>query len=361
VLREPIRLWLHRGILLGHSWEDSTSLFRDDDDQIAHQWLCEHSLTWDRLDDQVLESLLNAYAHRADGAPASPNTFTRKRTVFHALVHFAVRRKRLPTDPFDTTDWKPPRTNKTPEPGRVPSADDVEILLRAVAACRGSGPALVAFYATLFYGGLRIAEARALRVDDLDLPASGWGHITVRRSFTSPGTAHTDDGASGEHRELKWRARGDTRLVPIPETLVRRLQHHLAAFPPVDGWVFTNAKGRFWDNGRISRTWIRAKGRALPPGDPLQNCRPYDLRHGNASMLLNAGVPATDVASRLGHSVDVLQTTYAHLIDRDRPRANELVDKYLARAPRPNRRSANDEEPAPSQPRLSAPALDHTD
>jgi hypothetical protein len=43
--------------------------------------------------------------------------------------------------------------------------------------------------------------------------------------------------------------------------------------------------------------------------------RPFDLRHAAASLWLNAGVPATEVARRLGHSVAVLLPVYANCIN----------------------------------------------
>jgi integrase len=58
--------------------------------------------------------------------------------------------------------------------------------------------------------------------------------------------------------------------------------------------------------------------------------RPYDLRHGNASLLLNSGVPATEVARRLGHSVQMLYTTYAHHFTDMEATANAAVDAALA-------------------------------
>jgi integrase len=40
--------------------------------------------------------------------------------------------------------------------------------------------------------------------------------------------------------------------------------------------------------------------------------RPYDLSHAAASLWLTAGVPATEVARRLGHSVTVQLRVYAN-------------------------------------------------
>ena len=65
------------------------------------------------------------------------------------------------------------------------------------------------------------------------------------------------------------------------------------------------------------RWWKLARTAVLTPAQvtsPLAR-RPYDLRHAAASLWLNAGVPATEVARRLGHSVSVLLRVYANCID----------------------------------------------
>ncbi|MFC7483426.1 hypothetical protein ACFQX7_30210 [Luedemannella flava] len=65
------------------------------------------------------------------------------------------------------------------------------------------------------------------------------------------------------------------------------------------------------------RWWKLARTAALTPAQdasPLAR-RAYDLRHAAASLWLNAGVPPTEVARRLGHSVAVLLKVYANCID----------------------------------------------
>jgi integrase len=58
-------------------------------------------------------------------------------------------------------------------------------------------------------------------------------------------------------------------------------------------------------------------------------CRPYDLRHACVSLWLNAGVPATEVARRAGHSVAVLLKVYAHCIDGQSDTINQHIDTAL--------------------------------
>ena len=57
--------------------------------------------------------------------------------------------------------------------------------------------------------------------------------------------------------------------------------------------------------------------------------RPYDLRHAAVSLWLNAGVPATEVAERAGHSVDVLLKIYATRIDGQEATVNRRIDDAL--------------------------------
>jgi hypothetical protein len=57
--------------------------------------------------------------------------------------------------------------------------------------------------------------------------------------------------------------------------------------------------------------------------------RPHDLRHGAASLWLNSGVPITEVARRLGHSVAVLLKVYANCVDGEEQTMNGRVESAL--------------------------------
>jgi hypothetical protein len=57
--------------------------------------------------------------------------------------------------------------------------------------------------------------------------------------------------------------------------------------------------------------------------------RPYTLRHAAVSLWLNAGVPATEVAERAEHGVDVLLRVYAKCLDDGQRLANERIQDTL--------------------------------
>ena len=67
----------------------------------------------------------------------------------------------------------------------------------------------------------------------------------------------------------------------------------------------------------ISDVWAEARTLALTPAQAISPLtgQPYDLRHAAVSLWLNAGVPATQVAERAGHSVEVLLRVYAKCVD----------------------------------------------
>ncbi|WP_344127916.1 hypothetical protein [Luedemannella flava] len=80
-----------------------------------------------------------------------------------------------------------------------------------------------------------------------------------------------------------------------------------------------------------SRVWEAARQIGLTPrqvASPVAG-RPYDLRHAAMSLWLNAGVPATGVAERAGHSVDVLLKVYASCIDGQEATVNRRIEDAL--------------------------------
>jgi integrase len=94
--------------------------------------------------------------------------------------------------------------------------------------------------------------------------------------------------------------------VPIPPELVAILRQHIDTFGTApDGRIFASDRDHVVASTAISGVWAQARTLALTPeqvGSPLAG-RPYDLRHAAVSLGLNAGVPATEVAERAGHSV----------------------------------------------------------
>ena len=59
---------------------------------------------------------------------------------------------------------------------------------------RERGWRLRAFFACLYYAGLRPGEAQQLRDTDAKLPAAGWGELVLSGSLTGVSGEHYNDG-----------------------------------------------------------------------------------------------------------------------------------------------------------------------
>jgi hypothetical protein len=104
----------------------------------------------------------------------------------------------------------------------------------------------VAFFGCIYFAGLRPEEAINLGKNNLALPpggrneqtgewedapgSDGWGEFEFGDASPDAGRDWTDDGGHREHRQLKHRAAGDTRTVPMHPELASLLREHVELF-----------------------------------------------------------------------------------------------------------------------------------
>lgn len=280
----------------------------------------------------VARAVLDALALTSEGATAAPGTVQRLRGVVVNAAEYAVERRLLDRNPITSLAWKAPRTVQTIDRRTVVNPDQARALLDAVAVQKPSGAHLVAFFGAMYYAALRPAEAATVRRTNLVLPAEGWGELVLEASTPAAGASWTDSGRRREERQLKHRARGETRVVPCPPALTALLRAHLDTFDVGPrGLLFGGVRGGELAESTYCRTWRRARAVALDPAEvasPLAR-RPYDLRHAAVSTWLNAGVPPTQVAAWAGHSVAVLLTIYAKCLVGQEDAARRRIDDAL--------------------------------
>ena len=284
-------------------------------------------------------AVLDAICVRLDGRAAGATTIARKRWVFANVLRYAVEVDELPANPLDRLSWKPPKVSEIVDRRVVVNPRQARELLTAVTYVgqRGGGrysrgQRLMALYACMYFAALRPGEAVALRRQVCHLPASGWGRLVLEKSRPEVARRWSDRASVHEERGLKHRSGRDTRQVPIPPELVAILRGHTEAFGAVsDGRLFSSERGQVVASTALSDVWAEARTRALTPeqmASPLAR-RPYDLRHAAVSLWLNAGVPATEVAERAGHSVEVLLRVYAKCLDGGEDIANRRIGAAL--------------------------------
>ncbi|MBG0819339.1 tyrosine-type recombinase/integrase [Planomonospora sp. ID91781] len=297
-------------------------------------WLQKASLPLaDLQDPRVVRAALDAISVTFTGKDAAANTVRRKREVLHHLLELAVEQKELSANPLQAVKWTPPKAAATIDPRTVVNPEQARALLAAVPTVgRTRGGRLHGMFACMYYAALRPEEAAGLRRQNCDIPEEGWGLLTVEKERPQANKRWTNSGETHDSRGLKHRAKDDTREIPIPPVLVAVLRAHIDRYGVAgDGGLFRTSKGRPFSSSAYSAVWQESRRRALTAeqvASPLA-ARPYDLRHAAVSLWLNAGVPATEVAKRAGHSVDVLLRVYAKCIEGQRTRANRKISEAL--------------------------------
>ncbi len=319
-----------------YGWAFNVNRWNDDlarSERTALDWLEHASQPVVRMaESDVIRTALNACARKMDGKPAAATVVNRKRAVLYNALGYAVERGLLEYNPVDKVQWRAPAVAEQVDRRVVANTRQVEAILAALPAVDRQGEHLLAFFACMYFGGLRPSEAASLRIQDCTLPSDGWGSIALAETAPHAGAEWTNDGATREVRGLKHRAVADVRHVPIPPDLVRLLREHIDRFGAApDGRLFRAPRGGYLSESAYSQAWKKARQAALTPAQvasPLAG-RPYDLRHAAVSLWLNCGVPATEVAYRAGHGVAVLLKVYAGCVDGEAGRVNERIGRAL--------------------------------
>lgn len=170
-------------------------------------------------------------------------------------------------------------------------------------------------WATMFYAGLRVGEARALRWRHVDFDG---GRIVVEASW---------DDHEGE-QDTKTAA--GRRTVPLVGRLRTELAaHKLATGRGPDGLCF----------GRTAvapeeRTTIRSRANRAWQGTGLAGLTPHEARHTCASYLAAAGLTPKEMQTAMGHA-DIRTTLniYAKAVPGWEEGAAAKLDAYLDAPP----------------------------
>ncbi|MQA87267.1 MAG: tyrosine-type recombinase/integrase [Streptosporangiales bacterium] len=297
-------------------------------------------------DPKVTRAVLDAASTRLDGKAAAASSVLRNRAILYNACEYAIELGILDTNPIKAIKWKAPRAASEVDRHSVVNHTQARRLLDAVRSQEPSGPRLVAFFAVIYYAGLRPEEAVSLRRENVvipplvwdqdaqtwDEPADDWGELRFCSAAPEVGAEWTDDGARRERRGLKARAEGEWRRAPSPPPLTKLLRRHLKEFGTgPDGRLFSGVHGGELATVTYRRVWDKARRKALTSGQyasPLAK-RVYDLRHACVSTWLNGGVPPAQVAEWAGHSVAVLLRIYAKCIEGQDEMAKRRIEAAL--------------------------------
>lgn len=289
-------------------------------DATCPAWLLKYSLPIADCTPSVCLDAMNALSHTMDGKGGrtstlkAPNTINRYRRACRQFFEDAVTRQLLQVNPWPTASRGKKTSKETASTvvrvDLLPTLDEVVEILAKMDTGKPSAKHYQVICSLVFYAGLRPSEARALRIEHCKLPREGWGSAQVSTAAKLGGRFLLNDQIVGASKT-------NARTVPLAPNLVKFIREHIGSRK--DGLIFPSKNDTPIDLSRIDGAWRRARGE--------NTWRLYDLRHAHATIGLRAGVPAVEMARRLGHSVDVLHKVYEGAMPGDLAAGNALLEK----------------------------------
>lgn len=241
------------------------------------------------------------FHRKLEARKLAPRTVAAIHRTLSMVLQGAVEDELIARNPARTAKLRRPVTH-------APVALDQKTVDELLAAIATTAPDLAVFGRLIAATGLRRAEAAGLTWDRVDLDA---GVILIDRQLNfhaavQPAWSPTKTST--------------TRRVLLTAAMVDDLRAYRAARSVVElhGLVFTQRDGSPWPRSTLQDAWrraadiLKAAGRPLPAGARGW----HSLRHTVASRLLEAGVPPIEAAQLLGHSAEMLLSTYGHVVDR---------------------------------------------
>jgi integrase len=255
---------------------------------------------------KVRKSHLEQWVKRMQSAGLQPGTIrTRFRNVAR-VFRAAVDDRVIPTDPCKGVSL--PAMRRAEAAMQLPTAQQVGDLLQA------ADESFQAFLGLCAFAGLRLGEAAAVQVGDIDF---------LRRTLKVSRQVQRGGGPNVEIRAPKY---GSERTVFLPDGLLAMLAD-LIARRGIAGtaWLFVGEGDNPPHQNTVGHRWRQTCKRA-----GIAVITMHDLRHFYASGLIASGCDVVTVQRALGHAkATTTLNTYAHLWptaeDRTRAAAADLM------------------------------------
>ena len=259
----------------------------------------------------IKPSHIEQWIARLRKAGQKPGTITLTYVHVNHAFRAAVKDRLIQHNPAE--DATLPRTERREVAMKIPSPEQVADLINA------ADDEFSIFLALCAFAGLRVGEACAVQVGDIDWTGRTLG---INRQVQYLGKAGT---------EIKAPKFDSSRTVPIPDSLIKILseqvrEHELSG----DDWLFSGPPHQ----ARVTEEWKRTCKRA-----GISRFTPHSLRHFYASGLIASGADVVTVQRAMGHSSpSITLNTYSHLWptaeDKTRNAAADLMSAVFPRADR---------------------------
>jgi integrase len=213
-------------------------------------------------------------------AGLAPGTVHTRVQNVRSVLRGAVRDRLIAADPSEGVPL--PRRRRRAQAMTIPTTAQIGALLSS------ADERFATFIALYSFAGLRLGEAAAMQVDDIDFLRR---RLVVRRQVQR---------GTGGTIELRTPKHGSERTVTLPdpmlELLAAHIEHHVEG-DDQDGWLFRTPNGTPPHQNTVGHQWRKATRASGLEGMGL-----HDLRHFYASGLIASGCDAVTVQRALGHA-----------------------------------------------------------
>jgi integrase len=259
----------------------------------------------------------------------APGTITTRFNNVRAVFRAARKDKIIGSDPAEGITL--PRRRRAEAAMTIPTPADIGKIMTAADARFRPFIGLCAF------AGLRLGEAAAVKVDDIDF---------LRRTLA---VSRQVQRAGKDQVEIRAPKYGSERVVFLPEALVNMLAAHVENGVRPDGWLFVgahdgpphqNTVGYWWRktlrdaNAAIARdNELRRSTKTTEDivEKPLSGIKLHDLRHFYASGLIAQSCDVVTVQRSLGHATaSTTLNTYSHLWPTAEDRTRKAAQAMMA-------------------------------
>ncbi len=245
---------------------------------------------------------------------AQPQTVRKTYIVFQSIFHRGVEQGFIRESPCHNVIL-PKNRNKKKKP--VLDEEQTKDFIRILDSkrCDEDIKRMIKF---LLYTGLRSGEMLALSWDDID-----FDEMTISVN-------HNLADVAGKHFLTTPKTESSIRIIGMSETLAdilreqKKYQDQLIQavedFPHPE-MIFTSSKGNYRDRSSLNTSFKR-----ILKGTDYEFLTLHQLRHCNATLLLNNGVDLKVVSEHLGHcDIGVTANIYADVLKSTKSKVANLI------------------------------------
>lgn len=262
--------------------------------------------------------LREIFTQEESGGGLSAGSIKRVRSALSPIFSTAVKKELLLKNPV--THATTPRG-----PNKDKAFLDAEQCRRLLTLVHDmSNPQLTRVITMLLYTGMRIGEITGLHWQEVNLENAT---LQVKYNLYR---------LHGEYRLSSPKTKSSARLIALPPQVIELLKEQKAWQEQRKkdagnrwlnrGAVFTGEYGEY-----MNQTYVNSKFKELIRKHHFPDVSIHDLRHANASLLINMGVPVKVISEHLGHcDTRTTEKVYAHIFEETMTQASSAISEALS-------------------------------